>query len=217
MGLHHGLLNQKFRQLGVELWPEDMQGVHALLEQAGGHHHIGVDGPVRNAQTARQYLPPALRLAAGILVADNHGRVYFRQQRLQRIVGRPAYDKADLPLLQILFDVRQALIEEGIVAQVGVGKIGDGGEVDQYRKIQGVGNFHRNVEGRIIERSLCSLHPVDDAFSIRRRSPAAPDQNPGIGGDFAQRLGDFIVVFGGHWEIYCREKEYVLAVDRLRF
>ena len=180
MRLDHGLFDQKFRQLGIELRLEDMQGVHALLKQAGGHDHIGIDGPVRDAQTAGQYLPPALRLAAGILIADHHGRVYFCQERLQGVVGRPAHDEADLPLLQIFFDIGQALVQEGVVAPVGVGKIGDGGEVGQDRQIEGVANFDRNVESGIIQRSFRSLHPVDDAFCIGRRGPGAPNPDPGV-------------------------------------
>src|ERR1700733_4421757 len=171
-----------------------MQGIHALLEQTGGYYHIRIDGPEWDTQSARQHLSPALRLTAGIFIADNYSRVYFRQQRLQRIVGRTADDKTDLPLLQILFDIRQALVQEDVMAEVGVGKIGDGREVDQDGEIQGVGNLYRDVERRIIERSLRSLHPVDDAFSVWRGRSAAPDQNSGIGGDFAQRFRDFIVV-----------------------
>ena len=107
----------------------------------------------------------------------------------QRVFGRTAHDKADLPLLQILFYVGQALIQEGVVAPVGVGKIGDGREVGQYRKIQGVANLNRNVEGWIVERSFRSLHPVDDAFRIGRQGPAAANKNSGVVSNLAQRLG----------------------------
>ena len=103
---------------------------------------------------------------------------------MQRIVGRTADDKTDLPLLQIFFDVSEALVQEDVVAQVGVGKIRDGREVDQNREIQGVGNFYRYVERGIIQRSFRSLHPVDNAFSVWRGGSAAPDENSGVGGDF---------------------------------
>ena len=188
MRFDHRLPDQKFRQLRIELRLEDMQGIHPLLKQAGGDDHVGVHGPIGDAQPARQYPSPALRLAAGILIADHHGRVHFCQQRFQGIFRRPAHDKSDLPLLQIFFDIRQALVQKGVVAPVGVGKIGDGGEVGQDRQIEGVANFDGNVERGIVERSFRSLHPVDDAFCIGRQGAAAPDKNSGVFGDLAQRF-----------------------------
>ena len=142
---------------------------------------------------ARQHPAPALRLAAGILIADHHGGVHFCQQRLQGIVRRPAHDKADLPLLQILFDVDQALVQEGVMAQVGVGKIGDGGEVDQDRKIEGVANFDGNVERGIVERSFRSLHPVDDAFRIGRRGPPRRTRTLGLSAILRSASGTSLV------------------------
>jgi hypothetical protein len=74
------------------------------------------------------------------------------------------------------------------MAPVGVGKIGDGGEVDQDRQIEGVANFNGNVEGRIVERSFRSLHPVDNAFRIWRQGPGTANKNSGVVCDLAQRL-----------------------------
>ena len=182
-GLSMRLLHQISGQLGIELRFEDVQGVHSLLKQAGGHDHIGIHGPVRDAQTAGQHPPPALRLPAGILIADDHGRAYFRQQRLQGILRRPAHDEPDLPLLQILFDVDQALVQKGVMAPVGMGKIGDGREVDQYRQIERVAHLDRDIERGIIQSSFRPLHPVDNAFCIWREGPASANTNPGIGGD----------------------------------
>ena len=82
--------------------------------------------------------------------------------------------------MQILFDIGQALIQEGVVAAVGVGKIGDGGEVGEDREIQGVANFHCNVERGIVERSFRSLHPVDNAFRIWRRGPPRRTRTLGL-------------------------------------
>ena len=75
------------------------------------------------------------------------------------------------------------------MAPVGVGKIGDGREVGQDGQIEGIANFHGNVEGRIVERSFRSLHPVDNAFRIGRQGAATANKNPGVVCDLAQRFG----------------------------
>ena len=80
-----GLLNQKFRQLGVELWPEDMQSVHALLEQAGRHYH---------AQEPTRSLAPALPDRTMNFFSYKNGELCAEEvslAHLAREVGTPFY------------------------------------------------------------------------------------------------------------------------------
>ncbi len=74
------------------------------------------------------------------------------------------------------------------MAPVG-GKFGDGGKIGQDWEIEGVAYFHGDVEGGVVERSFRSLHPVDDAFRIRRQRAAAANKNSGMVSDRAQRFG----------------------------
>ena len=90
----------------------------------------------------------------------------------RELLGGRRTIKSDLPLLQILFDIRQPLIEEYIVPQVGMGEIGDGGEVDQYRKIQGVGNFslqHRARDYRALFVLVASSRPCIFLLALELR------------------------------------------------
>jgi hypothetical protein len=79
------------------------------------------------------------------------------------------------------------------MAEVGVGEIGDRGKEDQDREIQGVGDLYRDIKRGIIQGSFRSLHPVDNAFSVGRRSSGAAHENSGVGCDFTQRFRKVLI------------------------
>ena len=51
--------------------------------------------------------------------------------------------------------------------QVTVGIERDRGEEDDDRLVQRVRRLDRSIEGRIVDRALRPLHPVDDASTVR--------------------------------------------------
>ena len=78
-----------------------------------------------------------------------------------------ARDKADAPRGAIFRDVRQALVEEGIVAQVGVREVADAGEVRDQRQAKSVGYLYGFIQCVVVGTALRALHPVDDALALR--------------------------------------------------
>ena len=55
--------------------------------------------------------------------------------------------------------------------QIGMGKIGDRGEIHQHRQVERVANFNRDIERRIIQGSLRPLH----AANLHYREVSGPE------------------------------------------
>ena len=65
----------------------------------------------------------------------------------------------------------QSLVEEGVVPQVGVRKVGDGGEEGHYRQTKLIGHPDSAIQRGVIDAALGPLHPVDDAFASFAGTP----------------------------------------------
>ena len=91
-----------------------------------------------------------------------------------RLMGGSSHDEGDVPSLQVLLDVGQALIKEGVVAKVGVREVRDGGEVHEERQLQQIGYVYRQVDGVVVDSALRPLHPVDDASALGIGRPIPP-------------------------------------------
>ncbi len=57
-----------------------MGGILRFGKQLAGYDRVRVDGPEWNLKTAGNDPAPALRFAAGIFVANQHGSIHFFQQ-----------------------------------------------------------------------------------------------------------------------------------------
>ena len=111
---------------------------------------------------------PALGLAAGVFVADEQRRADFFEKLLKRVGGRAANDEAEAALGRVFCNVAQALLQEVVVAQVGVGVVGNDAEEDGDGQAEKIGGFDGDVERRVVRDADCPLHPVDDARASLR-------------------------------------------------
>jgi hypothetical protein len=84
-----------------------------------------------------------------------------------RLVRSAAHKEGDVTLGQVRLDVREALVEEGVVAKIGVREVRDGGEVHDQRQTEQVCNMDCHIHRVIVDTALCPLHPVDDALACR--------------------------------------------------
>ena len=90
---------------------------------------------------------------------------------------------------EVCCDVGKALLEEGVVAEVGVGEVGDGGEVNDDRERERVAEVDGEVEGVVVAAALGALHPVDDAAGVFGGRAGAADGDAGIVGEGAEGCG----------------------------
>ncbi len=70
--------------------------------------------------------------------------------------------------------------------QICVGKIGDGGKIDQQRQFEFIGNIHSAVDSVVIETTLRSLHPVDDAGAVGFGKAGAANGHARIGSEILE-------------------------------
>ena len=146
-----------------------MGGVLGFLEQLGRHDHISIYRPERHPKLIGREFSPVPRLAQWILVANDETCADFVTERRKPVVGEASEHKTDIPPLESVSDVRNALHKEGIVPKVGSGIKRDGSKEDDYRFAKFVGDFDCEIERWIVDGALRTLHPVDNADAIRSR------------------------------------------------
>ena len=88
--------------------------------------------------------------------------------------GGSTHEEGDVPSLEVVLDVGEALVEEGVVTQVRVREVGDGGEVDYPAAAPVDRDCDCEVDGMIIDSTLGALHPIDDASAFRGGWSIAP-------------------------------------------
>ena len=181
--------DEEFRQFRFEVRAHVLEQEVVAAKDGGRNDYIRVHRPVGQFEAAGKNLAPAFGFAAGVFVADQHCRIDFFEEFLERVVRMPAKDKADASLLCVFFYVAQALLEEVVVAEVGVGVIGNDGKEDNNGQAEQVGRIDGDVESRIFVDAHGALHPVDDAFGIGSGRTVAADENAAIFGEFRERFG----------------------------
>jgi hypothetical protein len=163
-------------------------GTHVLEEEVvaaedlGGDNDIGIHRPVGEPEFAGEGLAPALRLAAGVLVADENGSLDLFQELLERVVRVAAKDESYPPPPCVGLHIAQPLLHEVVVAEVGIRVVGDNGKEDNCRQAEEVGGVDSYVEGGVVMDAHCALHPVDDALAAGARQAVASDENARVGG-----------------------------------
>jgi len=167
-----------------------MQQYEAAIEDPRLHHDVGIDRPVRQPETLGQHSAPALRLAAGILVADQQRRLHLFKKRFERIIRRPPHHESHAALRCVLLNIAETLGQEVVVAQVGVGIVRNHGEVHHYRQAEKIPRFNRNIKRRIVDDAHSPLHPVDDALCAGTWRPAAPHDDAGLVGQLRELFGN---------------------------
>jgi len=158
-------------------------------EDGGGHDDVGIDGPVRKLEAEGENAAPSLGLAAGIFVADEEGGVDFFEEFLEGVIGVAAEDEADAAISGVFFDVTEALLHEVVVAEVGVGVVGNDGEENDDGKAEEVCGVDGDVEGGVLMDAHGALHPVDDAVAAGARRTVAPNEDAGVVGEFSEGFG----------------------------
>jgi len=169
-------------------------------EDGGGYDYIGIYGPVGELEFAGEDFAPAFGFAAGVLVSYKDGGLDFFEELLEGIVWMTAEDEVYTPLGGIRFYVSEALLHEAVVAEVGVGVVGNDGEEDYDGEAEKVGSIDRDVERRVLDDAHGALHPVDDAFAVRAGWAAAADEDAWV----VSELGEGLRKRGaGHASSYC--------------
>ena len=123
--------------------------------------------------------------------------LHLFEKGFERVRGA-ADDEADAALGRVLRRVAQALLQEVVVAQVGVGVVGNHAEVDDHRQAEKVGGFDGDVERGIVDDAQGALHPVDDAGAVLARRAGAAHQDAGLIGEGGEFGGDLCGVGCGH-------------------
>lgn len=165
---------QKVRKHSHEPGPQRVRAILRLLDELRRNDDIGINGPERNAEARSKISAPPLRLAQRILVTNQKRGTNISKQLLMRLMRRAAHDKGDVARSQVGFNVRQALIEEGIVPQVRMRKVGDGSEVDHQRQAEQIRCRGCNVYRMVVDPTLRPLHPVDDAPALGIGNASTP-------------------------------------------
>ena len=75
------------------------------------------------------------------------------------MIRESAQYEADAALSQSLGDVLEPFQHELIMAAIGMMSVRDETEERDHRPFQQIGSLNRQVQGRIIQRSLRTLHP----------------------------------------------------------
>ena len=166
-------------------------------EDGRGHDDVGVNGPVRKLQPASENLAPAFGFAAGVFVANQHGCVHILEKLFEGVVWVAAKNEANAALFSVFFHIAQALLHEVIVAEVGVGVVGNHREEDNDWQAKQVCGIDRNVERGILMDAHGALHPVDNALGVGLERAVATDQNARVVGEFRERFE--IVDVLCHW------------------
>jgi len=167
---------------------EVMEKKVAAPEDRGRNNDIGVDGPIRKLEAAREHLAPALGLAAGVFVSNDEGGLDFFEEGFERVVGMAAEGETNSALGSVGGNIAEALRHEVVMAQVGVGVIGNDREKNDDRKIEKIAGFNGDVEGGVVEDAHGALHPVDDALGSRAQRAATTNENARIFGELCERF-----------------------------
>ena len=139
---------------------------------------------IRPASTCR----PALRLAAGILIANHHRCLHFFQEFFQRIVRRPADDKSHAALIAVLLQCHQTLVQKHIVPQVRMRKIRDSRkERDHWHAQSHSPRGIRRIQRRVVNaaRSARCIQYTTH-LPVFQRKPGAAHQHARVVGDLLQ-------------------------------
>jgi hypothetical protein len=133
-------------------------------KDGGRNDDIGVNRPVRQFEFSREDVTPPFGFAAGIFVADQHRRIDFFKEFFEGVVGVAAEHEANATLACVFFYIAQALLEKVIVAEIGVGVIGNDGKEYDYGQAEKICDVNGNIERRVLVDAHGPLHPVDDTF-----------------------------------------------------
>ncbi len=129
-------------------------------------------------------LAPRLRLAHGILVADDQGGLHFIAELQQAVIGIAAKHKADIAFCQRGGNVRNAFIQKPVVAQIGVRIKRDRSKKDDDWLAQCIGGFDGDIE-----RGIIDVRAARAASSRRRR--CRQDQAVRCGGPLREDRSKF--------------------------
>ena len=168
---------------------EDTGAILRLGKQFTRNSNVSVDGPEWNVQTFGDDLTPSLRLATGIFVANQNPGVHLFEKFVERVIRRTPHDERNVALRQIGFDIWQALVQENVMSQICIGKVGDGRKINEQRKAKFIGDIDGTVDSGIVEAPLGTLHPVHDACAAGLRGAASPNRDARIVGEFLECFG----------------------------
>jgi hypothetical protein len=93
-----------------------------------------------------------------------------------------AEDESYPPPCRVGLHIAQPLLHEVVVAEVGVGVVGDNGKENDYRQAEEVGGVDSYVEGGVVMDAHGALHPVDDALAAGAGQAVASDEYARVGG-----------------------------------
>ena len=85
------------------------------------------------------------------------------------------------PLLERGFKFGKAVEQKLIVAEIAMRVERDRCKKNYDRLMQRITRINREVEGRVVDRSLCTLHPVHNNLSMRGRGSVAANTDAWIG------------------------------------
>ncbi len=100
-------------------------------------------------------------------VCNHHGRFFSKLGQIWSLfVPLVVNDHFDPRLLKAFLRFLQAFQHEGVMPEVGLGKIIDQFKIDQYWKVSLIGLPYGNFQCMIVCDSLRGLHPIDDVVSL---------------------------------------------------
>jgi hypothetical protein len=172
--------DEEVREFPLKVRPEVVEQKIISPEDAGWNDNIGIDCPVGQLEPPGKNPAPAFRLAAGVLIADQQRRLNLLKKGFERIVGVAAQNEAYPARGGILGDIPQALLQEVVVAQVGIGIIGDDGKKHDHWEAEPIAGLDGDIERRVVIDAHRPLHPVDDATAVIAGRTGAADQHAGL-------------------------------------
>jgi hypothetical protein len=134
-----------------------------------------------------QRVTPSFLLPQRVVVADDHHGVGLLDEAPQLVSGPCAEHESDPSSAEPLGELVESVYQEPIVTQIRAldermqSKEDDDGLVEEIADVDG------SVERRVVTRTLCALHPVDNDRPLQVRRPCPPNRHAWIGAQRFQR------------------------------
>ena len=166
--------SQKAREKAMDLWPDCSCRIFLLRQRGGRNDDISVNGGKGCVKPSCGTDAPTLWFSKGILVTYHQSWLKDLAEFNQVVFRKGAEEKEGTAIKYPLTGISKAINQKRIMAEVGPRIAGVETKEDHDRQLEAITSLDCKVEGRIVDPTLGTLHPVEDAIgrSTGRKYPA---------------------------------------------
>ena len=161
----------------MNLGPNGSRGVVLFAQEPRGNDYVGVHGPKGDVYLSRHSVLARSAPAMGFssLTTTQAESLNRTSTGCDQGIGAIRNRRR---ALSVLGDVLEPFQHELIMAAIGMMSVRDETEEHDHRPFQQIGSLDRQVQGRIIQRSLRTLHPIDNASPLRIECSSLSQSHP---------------------------------------